>query len=79
MAIIAGNCVVAVENLSKSPDEFRQLGGIDRGVFDKGDRLLISLDAQQETETRLPHSPNGAHLLRLQSLGSGVSYTPGLS
>ena len=66
MAVVAGHRVVIGDDLAKAFDKLRQLRRRHGGVFDKGDRLLVALDAEQETEPRLAHAPDRFHLFRFE-------------
>src|SRR5262249_34365552 len=73
MAIVAGDGVVTSNDFPETFDEFRQLRGLNRGILDKSDGLLISLSSEQQPESCLAHAPDRLHLIRIERQRSRVA------
>src|SRR6185369_5588939 len=58
VAIIAGARVVLVNDIAELQEEFRKLRGLDRAIFDKGDRLPLPFHSKKKPEPGLPNLPN---------------------
>ena len=66
MAVIAGGGVVVGDDLAEAPQEFRQLGRIDRGVLDERNGLARLTGSHQNPEARFSHFPDVGLRLRRQ-------------
>ncbi len=63
VAVIAGTCIVFVYDFAKAKEELRQLGRIDRAIFDKRDRFTLALHAKQQAQAGFAHLPDAAAAL----------------
>src|SRR5215472_14424960 len=73
VTVVTGNGIVTGNDLAEAPYKFRKFSRLNGRVFNKGDGFFIARSTEQQSKTRLTHSPDRFDLLGLESQCSGIA------